>query len=863
MRKRLRRFLRIALLVYLALLTLSHLKRWLDPVETEPGSGQSLLSVEGFGEDSGKSLAIAVRDLPAQEENAPTLLLIHGSPVGSAIFDPLIGEFEGKFHTLAPDLPGHGNSTHRVEDGSFRADADYLRQILDRKNVAEAHFVAYSRGGGPALVFAEKYPGRVASLTLLSSIGVQEQELLGNHTLNHALHSLQLGFFTLLEELVPHFGYLDNAILNTDYARSFSDADQRPLREYLFRLQGPVLIIHGKSDALVPAAAAREHHRIVPQSRLEMMKGGHLLPLRKADAVARKISTFTRDAENGVATLRRDASPTRLLAASEQGADSPAEPETGSGLVFLALILFFSTFASEDLTCVVAGILAAAGTLPYPVAVLICFGGILFGDLIIFFGGRLFGARAVRHIPFRWVLSERHLRRTEEWFAKRGGMVIVTARFLPGSRLAVYFAAGVAKASVAKFLFFFTLAAAVWTPLIVGLAMLLGNPLLHLLAEFEEYALLGLVALLLVFLVFFKAILPMSTHRGRRILKGRWKRLTRWEFWPRWFFYPPVVLWVIWLGLRYRKPSLFTAVNPALPAGGIAFESKQAIYRQLRKGRGRLAATLCLDRDAGIEHWMSRATAFQNELPSPFPIVCKPDAGERGDGVEIVTDEHELRAALERNAPAPILQEFVPGLEFGIFYERPPGTSRGRVTSITRKIHLSVTGDGQRTLEELILDDDRAVCMYPYFRDKHWDHLDRIPAAGESVEIAPLGTHCRGSLFLDGCDLHSEALDEAVDRIFQGTQGLQFGRLDLKCPSEEDLQQGKNLTVLEFNGLSSEPTHIYDPRHSLWNAYRTIFAQWSRAFAIAAANRAAGHAPWSARSTLRLLFSALGGKSSQ
>jgi len=862
MTRKSRRILGSVFLIYLTLLLLSHVKRWVDPVESTPSPQQSILAVDGFGEDRGKILELAVRDLPAATKDAPTLLLIHGSPVGSSVFDPLIDHLRGDFRIIAPDLPGHGNSTRDVDDGSFRADADYLRQILNRKGISKAHFIAYSRGGGPALVFADENPERLESLVLISSIGVQEQELLGNYTLNHALHSLQLGFFTLLEELVPHFGYLDDAILNTDYARSFSDADQRPLRGYLSKLRGPVLIVHGKSDALVPAAAAREHHRIVPQSEIRPMSGGHLLVVRKAGEVGRALAEFTRRTEKGLSTVREDASPERLLAAARKKADSPAEPETGSGLIFLALILFLSTFASEDLTCVIAGILAAAGTLSYPVAVIVCFAGILVGDLIIFFGGRLFGARAVRHAPFRWILSERQLRRSEEWFEKRGGAVIITSRFLPGSRLAVYFAAGVAKTSIAKFLFFFIIAAAAWTPLIVGLAMLLGNPLLHALAEFEEYALLGLAGILLFFLVLLKGIVPLFTHRGRRIWKGRWKRITRWEFWPRWIFYPPVVLWVIGLGLRYRKPSLFTAVNPALPAGGIAFESKRSIYENLERGAGCLAKTLCLERDAGIDSWLAEAGAFQSQLPSPFPLVCKPDSGERGDGVVIVKNGDHLRAALQQNAPAPILQEFVSGLEFGVFYEQTPGIPRGRVTSITKKIHVSVKGDGCRTLEQLILDDDRAVCMYSYFRDEHWEHLDRVLDPGESFEIAPLGTHSRGSLFLDGNDLHTDALEQAVDRIFEGTEGLQFGRLDLKCPTEDKLRAGEDLVVLEFNGLSSEPTHIYDPRHSLRSAYRTLFAQWSRAFAIAAANRDAGYPPWSAGRTLRLLFRALRGKDS-
>ena len=859
MKRFLKRGFRILLAAYLVLLAASHLKRWWAPLEADPSGGQKLFLAEGFGKDRGEKIAIAYRDVGAfpgghaasageTSADRPPLLLVHGSPVGSAVFDPLIEELRADFRILAPDLPGHGNSTPDVSDGSFAADADYLDQLLGATGGDPVHVLAYSRGGGPALLLAERHPERVKSLVLLSSIGVQEQELLGNHALNNALHTVQLGFFHLLEELTPHFVYLDDAILNSDYARSFSDSDQRPLRGILSRLDVPLLLLHGTADALVPAAAALEHHRIAPRSELRLLPGGHLLVVREPVVLAAAVEDFARRVDAGQPVDGSVASPD-----SGTGAPPPA-----AGFHLLVAILFFATFVSEDLTCVVAGLLAAAGTLSFPIAAGACFAGILAGDFLIFLVGRIFGARAVRRAPFRWVLTPDRLRFAREWFRRRGAMTIVTSRFVPGSRLPVYFTAGMARASVGKFLLYFGIASAIWTPAVVGLAMLLGEPLLRFFEEFEIYALPALAGLVVLFLVLTKGVVPCFTRRGRRIFRGRWKRLTRWEFWPRQILYPPVVLWILWLGLRHRRPSLFTAVNPAMPAGGIAFESKGEIYRRLETGGGTLAATRILPPEAGPEEKRRLAREFQDGLAKPFPVVCKPDQGERGDGVRIVGSEPELAEALERTT-APILQEFVPGLEYGLFYERRPSESTGRITSITRKIHTAVRGDGERTLEELILDDDRAVCAYPYFRRLHRERLFEVPSVGEEIELAPLGTHCRGSLFLDGVDLGSPALRRAIDRVFEGTEGLQFGRIDVKCPSDADFREGREIVVLEFNGLSSEPTHIYDPKHSLLYAYRTLFAQWRRAFALGAENARRGVEPWPPGKTLGLLCRALRG----
>ena len=80
---------------------------------------------------------------------------------------------------------------------------------------------------------------------MLSGIGVQEMELLGNYHLNHGLHGAQLAALWFLHEGFPHFGWLDHSMLDLSYARNFYDTDQRPLRGILSKYSGPMLIIHG------------------------------------------------------------------------------------------------------------------------------------------------------------------------------------------------------------------------------------------------------------------------------------------------------------------------------------------------------------------------------------------------------------------------------------------------------------------------------------------------------------------------------------------------------------------------------------------------------------------------------------------
>ena len=133
------------------------------------------------------------------------------------------------------------------------------------------------------------------------------------------------------------------------------------------------------------------------------------------------------------------------------------------------------------------------------------------------------------------------------------------------------------------------------------------------------------------------------------------------------------------------------------------------------------------------------------------------------------------------------------------------------------------------------------------------DHLWDIPAKGVSVQLIEIGTHCRGSIFLDGSEVVTQALETAIERLARGFEGFYFGRFDIRTPSLSDFQAGRNFKVIELNGVTSEATHIYDPKTRLLRAYRILAAQWRIAFEIGAQNRKNGTQPTPLRVLLRLL----------
>jgi pimeloyl-ACP methyl ester carboxylesterase/membrane protein DedA with SNARE-associated domain len=484
----------------------------------------TILAVDG-GRVLDQPVEVAYKDLrPKGVENPPVILLLHGSPSQSFDLTALAEQLATHYRVILPDLPGFGRSTRRIPDYSFKAHATYAHQLLDRLGIQRAHIVAYSMGGGAALYLHHEIANRMASLVLVSSIGAQEFELLGNYELNHAIHGLQLGTIWLAATFLPHMGYLDTMMLNVPYARNFYDSDQRPLREYLRQVEVPVQIIHGRDDILVVPGAADEHHRMVPQSELHMLEGGHLLVFRSAPEVASVVIPFIDRVEQGTAVTRHTADPARIAAAH-----APFDPESipkaaGIALALMVSAIALSTLISEDLACIGAGLMAANGILGYMPAALAAFAGIFIGDLLLFAAGKYIGRPALRRRPFRWFFTEADIENSTRWFSEKGPAAILLSRFIPGSRLPTYFTAGMLHGNVWKFFFFFFIAGVVWAPLLVWFAMTIGGPLLDYLETYRTYTVFTVVAAVAILWILFELVIPLFSFRGRRLLLSAWRR---------------------------------------------------------------------------------------------------------------------------------------------------------------------------------------------------------------------------------------------------------------------------------------------------------------------------------------------------
>jgi hypothetical protein len=294
-------------------------------------------------------------------------------------------------------------------------------------------------------------------------------------------------------------------------------------------------------------------------------------------------------------------------------------------------------------------------------------------------------------------------------------------------------------------------------------------------------------------------------------------RIIRYEFWPFWLFYLPMYFYGLYLALRAGSFTYFTAANPGMKYAGAFDMPKYDILSLINPGFTpggiRIRRDICTD----------DLTALIKEAGLDFPLIVKPDIGERGKGVELIDDLNTLRNYLARQKKNIILQEYISWpLELGVLYYKYPDGSGEEVSSVIIRDYLRVKGDGQTSLLNLMKEKKRAQVNRRHLLGKYKARLDEVIPEGEEILLEPIGNHNRGTCFLNGSRLINDQMLDVFSRIAADIPGFDYGRFDLKVKSLDDLYRGKNIRILELNGVNSEPAHIYDPYYCLLHAYRDI-----------------------------------------
>jgi len=321
----------------------------------------------------------------------------------------------------------------------------------------------------------------------------------------------------------------------------------------------------------------------------------------------------------------------------------------------------------------------------------------------------------------------------------------------------------------------------------------------------------------------------------RRIARSNFViRLRSWEYWPFGIVQAPLVLYWLWLSIRTRSLFFFSASNPGILTGGMFGESKFEILEKIPKAYKPISIFVQVpSKKEDVLHLMQA-----NHLS--FPVIFKPDLGERGWMVKRIKNENDLDNYLATIKSNFIIQEFVDlPLEFSVFYVRFPERAEGTVTSLTEKEMLKIVGNGKSTVEELILDLDRAKLQWDKLKILYNDRLDHVLPEGESLELISIGNHCLGTKFLNRNRYITKEMSEAFDKLSKEVDGFYFGRYDLRTNSIKDLEQGR-VVIMELNGCGAEPSHIYHPGASIVKAVKDLYVHWRTIYQISKANHKRG-----------------------
>lgn len=310
-----------------------------------------------------------------------------------------------------------------------------------------------------------------------------------------------------------------------------------------------------------------------------------------------------------------------------------------------------------------------------------------------------------------------------------------------------------------------------------------------------------------------------------------WHKLSNWQHWPVYLFYIYPTLYYFRLSFKYKSPFFYQLINPKWYNSGMKGDSKWNIYTQLCK------------------HNLPN-TLLTKLKPPPvdalkaigYPMVAKPDIGQRGKGVSMIHNESALHTYLSKSKGNTILQSYSQlAEEWGIFYVRYPRQTIGRITSLIQRSFWQVEGDGKNSLWNLAIKSNEWPLQYQRMRHKKAEWQKIIPHSGQIITLEPIGNHNRGTRFLDKRKLISSLLVHRTEQLIQNLNEFYFGRLDVKIHSLDDFLNGGDAHIIEVNGFGAEPAHIYEVGYPICQAYRDVLYHIKLGFLIALENNELGH----------------------
>ena len=298
-------------------------------------------------------------------------------------------------------------------------------------------------------------------------------------------------------------------------------------------------------------------------------------------------------------------------------------------------------------------------------------------------------------------------------------------------------------------------------------------------------------------------------------------RISHWETWDWRIKYIPLVPFWVWHCIRSGSFWFFTPSNPTLTFGGFEGETKEEIYKQLPIES--YPTSIYISAHSNFD--------FLKELVErkfTYPIAVKPNIGRMGFMFRVLNDHSELELYHKTMPIDYLVQDYVNyPLEVSVFYYRFPNQQKGVVTGFIKKESLQVMGNGNFTLQQLMRIYPRIRFRLAEMEAKHKQHLNIVIPYGEIFYLSYALNLSRGGKLVSLEHEKDENLLAVFDKLSAFSKTLYYGRYDIKCQSVEDLKQGKNFSILEFNGSGAEPHHVYGNGFTLFQACKILALHWN------------------------------------
>lgn len=233
----------------------------------------------------------------------PSILILHGWNLSSAVFEPLVDQFRSHgYKTYCIDLPGFGTSITPLKPLYLSDYVNFVTDFIKKKKLLKTVLVGHSFGGRIGIKIAAQNSGIIRALVLTGTPGYNPVPRL---KIKFFLILAKAGrlifsipFLKVYQDIVRRFLY--KAAQATDFyhtdikmRQTFKNIISEDLKIYQKMIKTPTLLLWGEDDTIVPVAIARQMVKIIPQSRLKIISSRkHNLPYRQPQIFAQCVIDY-------------------------------------------------------------------------------------------------------------------------------------------------------------------------------------------------------------------------------------------------------------------------------------------------------------------------------------------------------------------------------------------------------------------------------------------------------------------------------------------------------------------------------------------------------------------------------------------